>query len=74
MTLRFVLKYFIRDFPGGPVVGSQPASVAFDSCSGKMRHAPGKLSMCTTTPEPTCCNTEACMPRAHVLQQEKPLQ
>ena len=44
-----------------------------------MPHAVGQLSLCTTTPEPQLLSphpaaTEACVPRAHALQQEKPLQ
>ena len=39
----------------------------FDPCSGKIPHAEGQLSPCTTTTEPA-------HPRARALQQEKPLQ
>ena len=39
----------------------------FDSWSRKIPHATEQLSPCTTT-------IEACAPRAHALQQEKPLQ
>ena len=39
----------------------------FDPWSGKIPHAAGHLSLCTTT-------TESMHPRAHALQQEKPPQ
>jgi len=37
----------------------------FEPLSGKIPHATGQLSLCATT-------TEAHVPRAHALQQEKP--
>ena len=42
-----------QDFPGGPVVKNPPANAAdrFDSWWGKIPHAVGQLSLCTTTTE-----------------------
>ena len=52
------------------VLKNPPANAGgyrFDPWSGKIPHALGQLSLCTTT-------TEALSPRAHVPQQKKPLQ
>ena len=58
------------NFPGGPVVKNLPTN-AEDTDSipglGRSHIATEQLSPCTTT-------TEACMPRAHAPQQEKPPQ
>ena len=59
-----------KDFPGGPVV-KNPLANAGDTGSipgpWKIPHAMEQLSPCVPTTEPMC-------PRAHALQQEKPLQ
>ena len=58
-----------RDFPGGTVVKNLPANAGdtgSSPCLGRSR-VPQLLSPCATT-------TEARMPRAHALQQEKPPQ
>ena len=64
--------YILKGFPGGPVVKNPPANSGdegwgFNPWSGKISHATGPLSPCTTT-------TETHLPAAWALQQEKPPQ
>ena len=69
MNLCFEIKN-ILDFPCGPVARSLPVNagdMGFDPWSGKTPHASGQLS-------PFVRATEACVPRACALQQEKALQ
>ena len=66
-------------FPGGAVVKNLPANEGFKPWSGKIPHAAEQPSQCATTTEPALWSprvttTEARVPRAHALQQEKPLQ
>ena len=68
-------------FPGGSVVKNLPEcrEHGFDSWSGKIPHTMRQLSPHTTTTEPglyslTATATEAHVPRACALQQEKPLE
>ena len=70
-------KKYARDFPGGAVVENLPANAGDTGSSpglgrshmpwSNWAHAPQLLSPRATT-------TEACMPRAQALQQEKPPQ
>ena len=64
-------KTLLWDFPGGPLVKNPPANAgdlgSIGHWSWKSPHAAEQLSPGATT-------TEACMPGAHALQQEKPLQ
>ena len=70
-------KSYVRDFPGGTVVknllanavdtGSIPGPGRSHMLWSNYAHAPQLLSLCAAT-------TEARTPRAHALQQEKPLQ
>ena len=77
------------DFPGGAVVGKPPANAGdTGSIPGPGRshllqsnqaHAPQLLSLHSGSREPQLLSpcattTEAGAPRAHALQQEKPLQ
>ena len=58
------------DFPGGTVVENLPAKAGDTGSSpgpGKPPHAAEQQSLCATA-------TEACVPRARALQQEKPPQ
>ena len=84
------LKNEAQDFPGDAVIKcnnteSLCKGQGFKIWSGKIPHAAEQLnplSPCTTTTEPACCNywspraatSEARVPRAHALQQEKPPQ
>ena len=62
------IKILRLDFPGGAVVKNPPANAGDTGSSpGLIPHAAEQLSLCTTT-------TEACKPRAHAPQQEKPPQ
>ena len=78
-----------RDFPGGAVVKNPPANAGDRGSSpgpGRCHmlwsnevRAPQLLSLCSRAHEPQLLNprtttTEAHMPRARALQQEKPLQ
>ena len=69
MSLYFEIKN-ILDFPCGPVARRLPVNTGdtgFYPWSGKTPHASGQLSPCVRA-------TEACVPRACALQQEKALQ
>ena len=57
----------IPRWPSGKESTCQCRRHRFDPWSGKIPHAAGHLSLCTTT-------TESMHPRAHALQQEKPPQ
>ena len=69
------------DFPGGPVVKNatcQNRGHRFDPFSGKIPRAIGQLSPCSITTEsvlksPWATTTAAHVPRAHALQEEKPM-
>ena len=78
-----------RDFPGGAVVGNPPANAGDMGSSpgpggshmpwSNKAHAPQLMSLCSTALEPqllspSATTTEACAPRAHAPQQEKPPQ
>ena len=60
--------FWVLGFPGGTVDKNLPAN-AGNTCSipglGKIPHAAEQLSLCATT-------AEACVPRAHAPQQERP--
>ena len=60
---------FQGELPSGPAVKNLPVSAGDPSSvlgPGRFPHALRQLSPCVTTPE-------ACVPRIHALQQEKPV-
>ena len=72
-----MLRMFVEDFRGGSVVKNPPANAGDMGLSPGLGRShmlqsnearvPQLLSLCATT-------IEACTPRAHALQQEKPPQ
>ena len=83
------LEYEVLGFPGGTVVknppanagdmGSSPATGRSHMPRNNWAHEPQLLSLCSRAREPQLLSlraitTEAHVPRAHALQQEKPLQ
>ena len=56
----FLLKRFIRDFPGGPVVKNLPYNAgdtgSIPGQGTKSPHATGQLSQCATITELACLN------------------
>ena len=71
-----------QDFPGGTVVKTPPANAGDTGSSPgpeRIPHAAEQLSPCATTTKPAlqsprATTTEARVPRARALPQEKPLQ
>ena len=72
---------YFPGFPGGSVIKNQLCNAGnlFDPLSGKIPHALGPLSPCTTTPEPgpqlrQPTTAETPTPRTRAPNQEKPPQ
>ena len=69
--------YHCRDFPGGAVVKNPPASAGDTGSSPALGRSHMPRSNSAHEPQllsPRATTAEACAPRAHALQQEKPLQ